>query len=261
MDATTTTRRERALSDACLDQSAAWALGVRRVCDGGGEGATMETTTRAIARVVIDASASRARTSHTGFSTTMRAREKSLSEVDTDGWILNSVEEEPTGSETSGRAEREPSTEEEKRERRMQANRLSAAKSRMKKMRRVVELEHACDIKAANVNALRTAVETLKTQLAELKARNAELRLMDSASSMISEGGGMRSSASMDLLTAISDVPTPSAEMRNDEKDFAEVDSPMMTSRLERTESIERVFNSEEFFSSPPPKSSSSMHP
>lgn len=71
----------------------------------------------------------------------------------------------------------------------------------------------------------------------------------------------MRSSASMDLLTAISDVPTPSAEMRNDEKDFAEVDSPMMTSRLERTESIERVFNSEEFFSSPPPKSSSSMHP
>lgn len=67
-------------------------------------------------------------------------------------------------------------TEEEKRERRAQANRVSAAKSRLKKMQKVTELEKMCEERSIRVMELRGRVEELRMRYAELATRNAELK-------------------------------------------------------------------------------------
>jgi hypothetical protein len=89
-----------------------------------------------------------------------------------------------TGFELPGK-----SAEESKREKRTQANRLSAAKSRMKKMQRVAELERACEAKAASVNALRQSVNELRREYEELRTKNTVLKSIVHGDAVIGSDG------------------------------------------------------------------------
>lgn len=106
------------------------------------------------------------------------ARERSYSHCDGD-------DDGPfTGFELPGKP-----AEESKREKRMQANRLSAAKSRMKKMQRVAELERACEAKAASVNALRRSVNELRREYEELRTKNTALKSIVHGDAVVGSDG------------------------------------------------------------------------
>lgn len=236
MDADALTRgrgaHARALS-ACLDQSSAWARGLAEISrrDEGGDisrgGAPLRT----------------------GFSSAMRARERSISGGDSEAFGLECVAEEgcsPRGTEEDAPL---PLTEEEKRERRMQANRLSAAKSRMKKMRRVVELEDLCETKLARVNELTSVVASLRERLGELQLRNQRLHVLKNTSLCVPKTT-IPLSASMEMLQSIVDVNEPPSEMFVDDKDAFISDSDFA-----RQTSLDSVFDSDIFLASPSPKS------
>jgi len=176
----------------------------------------------------------------TGFSSTMRARERSISSGDADGIGLECVAELTPG--WGGGEGDAPCTEEEKRERRMQANRLSAAKSRMKKMRRVVELEGLCETKLARVNELTADVAALREQSLELQSRNQHLHALKNTCVIVSKKS-IPCSASMEMLESIANVNEPLPELSIDDDDFA------------RQTSLDSVFDSDIFLASPSPKS------
>ena len=112
-------------------------------------------------------------------------------------------------------------TEEEKRIRRAQANRLSAAKSRMKKLRKAVEQEREVDEKTARVAALRAEVEALRVKHAELTARNMELQALRQASagmtsSVIEPVVDIDIDASMELINSLGYVDDTFQDMSID---------------------------------------------
>jgi len=173
------------------------------------------------------------------------ARARSYSHADAHEPALRTVLEEPRGA--NGGA----TTEEEKRERRMQANRLSAAKSRMKKMRRMVELEQTCEETLTRVNALSTEVEAMRAEYEELRARNEELK-----ATIGTPRGPHLDSASKQFLQSLSGVDGSFTGMTIDAKGFDE-EAFAETLNIARTSSMERLFDSDAFFVSPPFKDAS----
>ena len=137
------------------------------------------------------------------------ARARSYSQADAHEPSLRTVLEEPRGANGG------TTTEEEKRERRMQANRLSAAKSRMKKMRRMVELEQTCEETLTRVNALSAEVEALRAEYEELRARNEEL-----TSTLSTPRGPHLDSASKEFLQSLSGVDGSFTGMTIDAKGY-----------------------------------------
>ena len=142
-------------------------------------------------------------------------------------------------------------TEEEKRLRRAQANRLSAAKSRMKKLRRLVEQEREVDEKTARVTALRAAVEELRVKHAELTARNVELQAMRQASagimsSVVEPVVDIDIDASIELIHSLGYVDDTFQDMSID------------GDALLRSSSVERALyeTTDSFFAATPPRPS-----
>lgn len=171
-----------------------------------------------------------------------------MSGGESDGFALECVEE--TAEFPGGTGEEDaPLTEEEKRERRMQANRLSAAKSRMKKMRRVVELEHLCEMKLARVNELTSIVASARKRRAELQLRNQHLHVLKNTSLLVPKTT-IPFSASMELLQSMANVNEPLAEISIEDKDAFISDSDFA-----RQTSLDSVFDSDIFLASPSPKS------
>lgn len=141
--------------------------------------------------------------------------------------------------------------EEEKRLRRAQANRLSAAKSRMKKLRRLVEQEREVDEKTARVTALRAAVEELRVKHAELAARNMELQAMHQASagimsSVVEPVVDIDIDASIELIHSLGYVDDTFQDMSID------------SGALLRSSSVERALyeSTDSFFAATPPRPS-----
>ena len=218
-------RHERSLSESLESaQTSAWAREAGR----GGSDKGRETSARqGLPPTVIGAPAH-------------HARARSYSQADAHEPSLRTVLEEPRGANGG------TTTEEEKRERRMQANRLSAAKSRMKKMRRMVELEQTCEETLTRVNALSAEVEALRAEYEELRARNEEL-----TSTLSTPRGPHLDSASKEFLQSLSGVDGSFTGMTidakgDDDEAFAE------TLNIARASSMERLFDSDGFFVSSP---------
>ncbi|ABO97316.1 predicted protein [Ostreococcus lucimarinus CCE9901] len=218
-------RHERSLSESLESaQTSAWAREAGR----GGSDKGRETSARqGLPPTVIGAPAH-------------HARARSYSQADAHEPSLRTVLEEPRGANGG------TTTEEEKRERRMQANRLSAAKSRMKKMRRMVELEQTCEETLTRVNALSAEVEALRAEYEELRARNEEL-----TSTLSTPRGPHLDSASKEFLQSLSGVDGSFTGMTIDAKGYDD-EAFAETLNIARASSMERLFDSDGFFVSSP---------
>jgi len=190
----------------------------------------------------------------------VHARSRSFAEPPSLGVVLENepgiageteYEGEDEGEETKKARDDDELTEEEKRLRRAQANRLSAAKSRMKKLRRLVEQEREVDEKTARVTALRAAVEELRVKHAELAARNMELQAMHQASagimsSVVEPVVDIDIDASIELIHSLGYVDDTFQDMSID------------SGALLRSSSVERALyeSTDSFFAATPPRPS-----